>query len=95
MAKIIDEQGNLLAVIQVDEYASNRFEGVILSSKFPNELMELLREFEGLANEQALSLLDEVERKIAAYNLVLAERNAHISKLQLWGENGIHFWIDT
>lgn len=81
-------------MVDVFEYAPNQYEGVIISSEFPEGLVTLLREFEQLANDQILSVLDDVEGKTAAYKLFLSERKSSISRLQFWGENGIHLWIE-
>ena len=94
MDTITDHAGEVVATVDVSEYAPNRDEGVIIAADFPEGLGKLLREFEQTANDQALSLLDEIERKIAAHPLFFAGRRSPISRLQLWGGNGIHLWIE-
>ena len=94
MDTITGNHGEVVATVDVSEYAPNRYEGVIINSDFPEDLVTLLREFEQTANDQILSLLDDVERKIAAHKLFFSERRSPISRLQLWGEDGIYLWIE-
>ena len=94
MDAITDNSGKVVATVDVAEYAPNRYEGVTGNSDFPEDLVTLLREFEQLANDQIFALLDDVERRIAAHKLFFSERRLPISRLQFWGENGIHLWTE-
>lgn len=69
------------------------FQGTILEFAFPETLHNLISEYDEILSEMALSLLDEVEEKIQAYDLRLEKANERIFCVVIKDKREISFFI--
>lgn len=54
------------------------YKGMVLDFKLPDDLYNLIMDYDDILNGMALSLLDEVEEKIQEYDLRLKNANERI-----------------
>lgn len=92
---LIAGQNARLGTIKVESVRGNLVTGVFTPEAVPHALMDLLREYHNLAEEQILSLLDDIERKIESYDLNVINPSDgsmnRIRDLQLNPDNEISF----
>jgi len=75
-----------------DEEIEFYFRGRIIESSFPAELLALIEEYNGIVDDMALSLVDEVEEKIYAYDLGLKARDSRIFNISIKNKDEISFF---
>lgn len=91
--RILSKHGEVIAVIdyRADEDIPYCFFARVLENRFPQELVALIDEYNGLVDDCVLSLLDEVEQRIQAYGLRLAERDEKLFSIRLDNEAFMRF----
>lgn len=83
--KALHLNGKVVCIYLQSSKNSEGLGGKIILRDFPNELDVLLQEQEELVNDQVFSLLDDIEIKIASYQL-LYENELVISDLQVFDD---------
>ncbi|WP_294615410.1 hypothetical protein [uncultured Gilliamella sp.] len=81
----------LIEYTKVDKF-DYYYEGVIIESHFPEEITFLIAECNGIINEMALSLLDEIEEKLYSYHIGLKENGSLIFDIEIIDGNKISFF---
>ncbi|NBF06712.1 hypothetical protein GV819_31045 [Pseudomonas sp. Fl5BN2] len=76
-----------------EEGAEHYYIGRVLEFGFPDNLCELIGEYNELVDAMALSLLDEVEEKIYWYDLMLKSSGNRIFNISLKDKEHISFFL--
>lgn len=86
-----DKDGIIRAEIEIISIKENLFSGKIIRHSFSEYQIQVLKEYEDLVNNQAFSLLDEIEDKIASFGFKLKGVDFIIDDLQIWNMKDISF----
>jgi len=86
-----DNTGEIRAEIEITSISGDLYSGHIVTQKFTGEQIELFKEYENIVNNQALSILDEVENKIESFGFKLKNESLCIFDLQIWNMNKLSF----
>lgn len=86
-----NEKYALIEYNRVDKF-DHYYEGVIIESYFPEEITFLIEERNGIINDMAISLLDEVEVKLYSYQIGLKENCSMIFDIEIIDGNKISFF---
>ncbi|MWP61169.1 hypothetical protein [Gilliamella sp. Pas-s25] len=68
------------------------YEGVIIESNFPEEVIFFINECHATINDMAISLLDEIEKKLYLYDIGLEKNCSRIFDIQFIDKNKISFF---
>lgn len=90
---LIDKDDIGGAIIEIAPYEDNIYTGQILGHDFTHEQIQVFTEYENLINEQVISLTDELEEKISAFEFKIKEEDWEIYDLQIWELSNISFRI--
>jgi hypothetical protein len=86
-----DNTGAVRAEIEITSVSENLFSGYIVKQNFTTEQIEAFKEFENLANNQALSLIDKTSNKIDSFGFRLKSDEMSILDLQIWDMKDLSF----
>lgn len=75
-----------------DAEIEHYFRGEIIDYRLPSELTGLLAEYSEILDGMALSLLDEVEAKIASYQLHLKNAGTSVFNLEIVNKTSLTFF---
>ncbi len=81
----------LIEYNKVDRF-DHYYEGVIIESYFPEEIIFLIEERNGIIDDMAISLLDEVEEKLYSYHIGLKDNGSMIFDIEIVDGNKISFF---
>lgn len=87
-----DESYALIEYSKCDRF-DYYYEGFIIESTFPEEIIYLIEELNGIINDMAISLLDEIEKKLYSYDIGLKENGSRIFDIEIVDGNKISFFI--
>ncbi|TGB62882.1 hypothetical protein [Escherichia sp. E4736] len=86
-----NEKYALIEYNRVDKF-DYYYEGVIIESYFPEEIIFLIEERNGIIDDMAISLLDEIEEKLYSYNIGLKESGSMIFDIEIIDGDKISFF---
>ena len=95
VADLIDRQGRAIGRITVTHHESSRIFGKFAPGPDFSAVERLFQDFEEAVELQALSVVDELDREIAALGLGLRlpgkSQRAEVHDVQIWGDGEITF----
>lgn len=68
------------------------YEGIILESNFPQELVDVIDEYNQTVREVAISILDDIEVRFYSYDLRLEKNDSRIFDFEIQDTNKISFF---
>ncbi|AYH04269.1 hypothetical protein [Pectobacterium parmentieri] len=86
-----NEKYALIEYNRVDKFY-HYYEGVIIESYFPERITSLIEERNGIIDDMAISLLDEVEAKLYSYHIGLKENGSLIFDIEIIDGDKISFF---
>lgn len=85
------ERYALITYEKIDKF-DHYYEGVIIESDFPKEVVFLINECNSIIDEMAISLLDEIEKELYSYDIRLEKNRSKIFDIQFTDESKISFF---
>lgn len=86
-----NERYALIEYNRVDKF-DHYYEGVIIEYYFPEIITSLIEERNGIIDDMAISLLDEVEEKLYSYHIGLKENGSLIFDIEIIDRDKISFF---
>jgi hypothetical protein len=87
-----DKQRYALIEYKKIEKFDHYYEGVIIESNFPKEVIFFINERNSIINDIAISLLDEIEEKLYSYDIGLEKNCSRIFDIAFIDKNKIFFF---
>ena len=87
-----DKQRCALIEYKKIEKFDHYYEGVIIESNFPKEVIFFINECNSIINDMAISLLDEIEEKLYSYDIGLEKNCSRIFDIEFIDKNKISFF---
>lgn len=88
---LLDKNNNRIGELQnIKALHENVYSGKIIFMDIPKELLKKFRTYEEYVNEQIFSLVDDLEKEIAAHGFKLSSGEA-IQHLQIMNEDDVSF----
>lgn len=88
---LLDRTGRYLGKVNIIKISDGLYQGKFTPMDFPEELKNLFKYYEDLANNQIFSLLDNIEEQIETWGIVLSNNVAKPKDIQIMNENEISF----
>ncbi|MBI1287897.1 MAG: hypothetical protein GC178_09990 [Flavobacteriales bacterium] len=90
---VVDRTNQLVGKVKSPIKSGNSYSGKFEAISMPSELMELFRRYEDYANNQMLSLLDDIDFEIEGYGLKLKDSGEKMLNVQIMNGDDITFKV--
>ncbi len=82
--QVSDQNDKIVVTIRIQEIKEDTYMGEILMSEFTSAQSDAFKEFEDAANNQVLSIIDELSDTIDSFGFKLTNNGAEISDFQIF-----------